>query len=141
MFQFRGVLPICYACKWWGKRGAVVERLERRGYSTDSRRKVVSSRLGFAIRLRKNFLGQPSSKWVTFSNQGKIRQRKGQDGLRLSFAMPMIQWDSNPTAPTAFRLWDTFTLTLRWGLFGFFLLLMVSLVPSISLWEEARTRL
>ena len=41
-----------------------------------------------------------SSKWVTFSNQGKIRQRKEQNGLRLSFAVPMIQWDTNPTALT-----------------------------------------
>ena len=63
--------------------------------------------LGFANRLRENFLCHPSSIWVTFSNQGKIRQRKERDGLRLSFAVPMIQWDSNPTAHTAFRLWKT----------------------------------
>ena len=90
----------------------------RRGYGAENRQKVVSSRLGFAIRLRKTFLCQPSSKWVTFSNQGKIRLRKGRDGLRLAFVVPMIQWDSNPTAPTAIRLWETFTLTFRWGLFG-----------------------
>ena len=128
-----------YACKWWGKRGAVVEWLERCGYGAESRRKVVSSRLGFAIRLWENFFCQPSSKWVTFANQGKIRQQKERDGLRLSFAVPMIQRNSNPTAPTAIRLWETFTLTFRWGLFGvfFFLLIMVSLVPSISLLGEA----
>ena len=97
-----------FACKWWGKRGAVVEWLERRGYGAESRRKIVSSRLG-------NFLCQPSSKWVTFSNQGKIRQRKERDGLRPSFAVPMIQWDCNPTAPTTIRLWETFPLTFRWG--------------------------
>ena len=85
-----------YACKWCGKRGAVVELLERRGYSAESRRKVVSSRLGFAIRLLENFLCQPSSKWVTFSNQGKIMQRKERDVLCLSFAVPMVQWDSDP---------------------------------------------
>ena len=69
-------------------------------------------------------------------------QRKERDVLCLYFAVPMVQWDSKPTAPTAIRLWETFTLTLRWGLFGFFfLLLMVSLVPSISVWEEARCRL
>ena len=66
------------------------------------------------------FLCQPSSKWVTFSNQEKIRQRKKRDGLRLSFAGPIIQWDSNPSDPTAVRLWKTFTLTFRWGLFGVF---------------------
>ena len=85
-------------------------------------------------------LCQPSSKWVTFSNQGKIRQRKEQDRLRLSFAMPMMQWDSNPTAPTAIRLWETFTLTLGRACLELFLLLVVSLVPSVSLWEEARCR-
>ena len=31
------------------------------------------------------------------------------DGLGLSFAEPMIQWGSNPTAV---RLWETFTLTI-----------------------------
>ena len=78
----------------------------------------MSSRLGFAIRLLENFLCQSSSKWVTFSNQGKIRQRKEPDGLRISFAVPMIQWDSNPTAPTAIRLWETFILTFRCFFFG-----------------------
>ena len=34
----------------------MVELLERRGYSAESRRKVMSSRLGFAIRLLENFL-------------------------------------------------------------------------------------
>ena len=45
-------------------------------------------------------------------------QQKELDVLCLYFAVPMVQWDSNPTAPTAIRLWETFTLTLRWGLFG-----------------------
>ena len=101
----------------------------------------MSSRLGFAIRLLENFLCQPSGKWVTFSNQEKIRQRKKRDGLRLSFAVPMIQWDSNPAAPTAIGLWETFTLTLDGDVWRFFLLLTVSHVPSISLGEEARCRL
>ena len=55
-----------------------------------------------------------------FESGKKIRQRKERDWLRLSLAVPIIQWDSNPTAPTAIRLWETFTLTLRWGLFGVF---------------------
>ena len=41
-----------------------------------------------------------------------MSQRKERDGLRLSFAMPMIQWDSNPTVLAAIRLWETFTFTL-----------------------------
>ena len=36
----------------------------------------MSSRLGFAIRLLENFLCQPSSKWVTFLNQGKNKAAK-----------------------------------------------------------------
>ena len=35
-------------------------------------------------------LCQHSSKWVSVSNQGKIRQRKERDGLRLSFAVPTM---------------------------------------------------
>ena len=34
-----------------------------------------------------------------FSNKRRLRQRKEMDGLRLSSAVPKIQWDSNPTAP------------------------------------------
>ena len=40
------------------------------------------SRPGFAIRRLKNYLCQPSSKRVPFSNQGRIRQRKERDGLQ-----------------------------------------------------------
>ena len=58
-------------------------------------------RLGFAIRRQENSVCKPSSKWIPFSNQGKKRQRKKRDWLRLSFTVPMIQWDSKPTVPTA----------------------------------------
>ena len=57
-------------------RGAVVEWLERLGYGTGSRRKVMSSRLGFAMRRLENSLCKPSSERVPFSNHGRIRQRK-----------------------------------------------------------------
>ena len=40
-----------------------------------------------------------SSKWVPFSNQIGIRQRKERDGLCLSSAVPKIQWYSNPNCP------------------------------------------
>ena len=49
-------------------RGVVVEWLERLDYGAESRRKVVNSRLGFAMRQLENSLCQPSSKWVPFSN-------------------------------------------------------------------------
>ena len=42
---------------------------------------------------------QPSSKYVPFSNWGRMRQRKERDGLRLSSAVPKIQWDSNLYCP------------------------------------------
>ena len=67
----------------------------------------VSSRLGLATRRLENC--QTSRKWVPFSNKGRIRQRKEKDVLYLSSAVPKIQWDSNPTAPTAIRLWDTYS--------------------------------
>ena len=44
-----------------------------------------------------------------FSNQGRIRQRKERDGLRLSSVVPKIQWASYPHPPTAVRLSETFT--------------------------------
>ena len=44
-------------------------------------------------------LCQRSSKWVPFLNWGRIRQRKEREGLRLSSAVPKIQWDSNPHCP------------------------------------------
>ena len=82
-----------------GMRGAVVEWLERLGYGAESRRKVVSSRLGFAMRRLENSICQPSSKWEPFSNQGKTWQRKERNGLRLSSAVSKIQWNSNPHCP------------------------------------------
>ena len=50
------------------KRGAVVEWSEQLDYGTESRRKVVSSRQGFAMRRLENSLCRPSSEWVPFSN-------------------------------------------------------------------------
>ena len=44
-------------------------------------------------------LCQSSSKWLHFSNKGRIRQRKERDGLRLSSAVPKMQWDFNPHSP------------------------------------------
>ena len=35
-------------------------------------------------------LCQPSSKWVPFSNQGKVRQQKERNGLCFLFAVPKI---------------------------------------------------
>ena len=48
------------------QRGVVVEWLERLGYGAESRRKVVRSRLCFAMRGLENSLCQPSSKWAPF---------------------------------------------------------------------------
>ena len=94
-------------------KGAMVEWLEQLDYGAESRRKVVSSRLGFAIWRLEISLCRPSSEWVPFSNYGRLRQRKERDGLRLSSAVPKIQWDSKPPLPpTAIRLWETFTFTL-----------------------------
>ena len=64
----------------------------------------VAARCEFEAGLRhattgKLSLCQPSSPWGPFSNEGRISQRKERDGLRLSSAVPKIQWDSNPNCP------------------------------------------
>ena len=50
------------------ERGAVVEWLEQLDYGEKSRRKVVSSRLGSAMRRLENSISRPSSEWAPFSN-------------------------------------------------------------------------
>ena len=60
-------------------------------------------------------------------------QRKERDVLCLYFAVPMIQWDSNPTAPTAIRLWETFTLTLLVGVVWSFFSLAYGISGSFYL--------
>ena len=69
----------------------MVEWLERHGYDAECRRKVVSSRLGFAMRRLENSLCHSSSKQVPFSNWGMLRQRKESYRLRLSSAVPEIR--------------------------------------------------
>ena len=49
-------------------RGAVDEWLERLTYGAESRRKVMSSRLGFAMGWLENSFCQHSSEWEPFSN-------------------------------------------------------------------------
>ena len=85
-------------------RGAVVRWLERLGNGADKRRKVVSSRLGFAIRRLKSSLCQPNSKWVPSSNQRRIGSKRREMSFAFHFAVPKRA----PTVPTAIRLWETF---------------------------------
>ena len=48
----------------------------------------------------------------TFFKLGKAKAAKGEDRLRLSSAVPKIQWDSNPHYPYGYiGLWETFTST------------------------------
>ena len=61
----------------------------------------VAVRCEFEAELRYAMTGKlckPSSKWVP-SNVGRLRQRKERDGLRLSSAVPKIQWESNHHCP------------------------------------------
>ena len=39
------------------------------------------------------------SRWVPFSNKGRIRHRNDSDGLRLSFGVHKIHRGSNPDCP------------------------------------------
>ena len=70
-------------------RGAVVEWLERLDSGAESRRKFICSRLFRHPTTGKHPLS-PSSKWVPFLNQGRIRQQKERDGLRIFPAVPKI---------------------------------------------------
>ena len=54
----------------------MVEWLERLDYGAESRRKVVSSRLDFAIRRLENSLCQRSSEWVPFFELGEDKAAK-----------------------------------------------------------------
>ena len=59
-----------------------------------------------------NSLPQPSSKWVPFMNQGRIRQQRVRDGLYYQL-FPRYCGTLIPTAPTAIRLWETFTFQIQ----------------------------
>ena len=63
--------------------------------------RVTDSKLDSASRRLKNSLCQSSGKWLPFSNQERIRQRKERDGLRLSYAVSKTQWASNPNCSYA----------------------------------------
>ena len=77
----------------------MVEWLEQLDYGAESRRKVVSSRLFFAMRRLENSFCQSSSEWVPSPNQERLRQGNERDGLSLSSAVPKIHWDSNSHCP------------------------------------------
>ena len=50
----------------------------------------------------------------TIFESGKVNeQQKERDRLRLSYAVPKIQWVSNPTASMAIRLRETFNVFYR----------------------------
>ena len=80
-----------FSCWWERHRGRVVRAARLWCRKSPYR---VNSRLGCAMRRLETSLCQPSRKW-----KGKERQQKERDGLRLSWAVPKIQWDSNPHCP------------------------------------------
>ena len=58
-----------------------------------------------------NSLCQPSSKWVPFYESGQDKAPKGEEWAPAFICCARDKVDS-PNAPTATRLWDTFTFTL-----------------------------
>ena len=46
--------------------------------------------------------------WASPSDDWSEKQRKERDELRLSFDVPKVQWDPNPTAPTATAMGNFF---------------------------------
>ena len=65
--SFLSQVPLVVVAEWY----------EPLGYDVESRRKVVSSRLVFAMRRLENSFCQPSSKWVSFFELGKAKAVKG----------------------------------------------------------------
>ena len=89
------------------ERGAVVEWLERLGYGAESLRKAGVR--GWATTGK---LCQTSSRWVPFFELGTDKAAKG-----VGWAPPFISCaQDTPTAPTAIRLWETFTHFLLYHL-------------------------
>ena len=64
---------------------------------------------GLRYAMTGNSLCQRSSKWEAFLNSGMIRHRKKRDGLPFHQLCPRYSGTLTPTAPTAIRLWATFT--------------------------------
>ena len=70
----------------------MVEWVERLDYGAESRRKVVSSRLGFTMRRLENSLCPPNRKWVLFFELGKAKAAKGEGWAPpfISFALDTV---------------------------------------------------
>ena len=66
----------------WLKRMVMVQKVAGRSFEAGLRNPTTG-----------RFLCQTSSKWVPFSNQGKICQQKEGDRLRLSFSVPKNSWN------------------------------------------------
>ena len=81
------------------KRGAVDEWLERLGFGAENRRKGLVRDWASPCDDWKTLSVNPAENGYLFRIRGRIRQRKEIDGLRLSSAVPKIQWDSNPHCP------------------------------------------
>ena len=62
----------------------------------------------FAMGRMENSLCQPSSKWIPFLNQGRIRQPRREMGSTFHHLCPRYSRTLTPTAPMAIRLWETF---------------------------------
>ena len=58
-------------------------------------------------------LCQPSSEWVPFFELGKAKAAKGKGWIPPLILCPRYSGTLTPTAPTAIRLWKTFTFTYQ----------------------------
>ena len=87
----------------------MVERLEQLDYGAESCRKVVSSRLGFAMRRLENCLCPPAVNGYLFRIwEGLGSERRGM-GSAFHQLCPRYSGTLSLTVPTAIRLWETFT--------------------------------
>ena len=89
----------------------MVEWLKRLDYSTESRRKVVSSKLGFAMRRLENSVNLAVNEYLFRIREGSGSERRGM-GSTFHQLCPRYSGALTPTAPTVIRLWETFTFLI-----------------------------
>ena len=93
-------------CKF--KTGVVVEWLERLDYGAESRRKVVSSRLGSAMRRLENSVNPAVNGYLFRIREGLGSERRGM-GSVFHQLCPRYSGTLTLTAPRIIRLLEAFT--------------------------------
>ena len=89
----------------------MVEWSKRLGYGAESRRKVIGSRLGFAMRRLGDSVNPAANGYLFQTREANGSERRGM-GFAFHFLCPRYIGTLSFTASKAIRLWETFTFTL-----------------------------